>query len=276
MLRRARGLTARQIKCRTLPQSCPPRRPLYPYPRHRWPCHRTMPHHCPIIYRHPLRHNRRATCHRETHATGPKATQRKRHPAKLVIALSSQENGTGESILTGRTHPLANIEVSAAYYPRRYVGVRPHIAILVPLDDVFAGLLGSGPTYSMSSRSLGLSLDLALDRGRMARYFVSPGLAYHFASFSAVVPQYRTGSITETWNADGLGYEIAFGSELSFGMQRTKGISILLVLQRAKLSVSGRPASPPVGAPQINTLDFSSVLLQVGYQIAPSDSGSGS
>jgi hypothetical protein len=197
-------------------------------------------------------------------------------PADAENFVASQENGTGESILTGRTHPLANIEVSAAYYPRRYVGVRPHIAILVPLDDVFAGLLGSGPTYSMSSRSLGLSLDLALDRGRMARYFVSPGLAYHFASFSAVVPQYRTGSITETWNADGLGYEIAFGSELSFGMQRTKGISILLVLQRAKLSVSGRPASPPVGAPQINTLDFSSVLLQVGYQIAPSDSGSGS
>jgi hypothetical protein len=200
------------------------------------------------------------------------------NPTDVENFVASQENGNSESILTGGTLPLANIEVSAAYYPRRYVGVRPHVAILVPLDqigDAFTAS-GSGPTYSMSSCSLGLSLDLTLDRGRMARYFLSPGLAYHFASFSAVVPQYRTGSITETWNADGIGYEIAFGSEFSFGERRAKGISISLVLQRVKLPVSSKPGYLPSGAPPINTLDFSSILLQIGYQMALSSSGSGS
>lgn len=201
------------------------------------------------------------------------------HPTDVENFVASQNTGNGDTTLSRGNLQMANIEISGAYYPRRYVGLRPHIAILVPLDDVIAAPFGGGgstPTHSMSSRSLGLSVDLAVDRGRTARYFLSPGFAYHFASVGVDVPQTGPKLAMATWNADGLGYEIAFGSELSFGERRAKGISISLVLQRVKLPVSSKPGYLPSGAPPINTLDFSSILLQIGYQMAFSSSASGS
>ena len=113
---------------------------------------------------------------------------------------------------------------------------------------------GDYTTYYLHSLAPGLSVDLAYDEGQLARFFLSPGIAYQWAWF-------------EGFGATGLGLTLAMGAELSFGAKRSKGVSVALVFRSANLDVSTRPSSSTDSTPNINHLDFSSILLCVGFQL---------
>jgi hypothetical protein len=149
---------------------------------------------------------------------------------------------------------LCSFDVSAAYFPVRFLGVRPGLAYFFAANPVHEGWFGSR-RYWLNSLAPGLAVDLVVDGGSLARFFASPGLSYQWAWF-------------EGYEAHGLGLELAIGAELSFGQVRAQGLSLALVVRKATLDVSGRPASPPPEAPRIDTLDLTSVMLRLGFQAA--------
>ena len=149
---------------------------------------------------------------------------------------------------------LSSFDVSAAYFPIRFLGVRPGLAYFFAANPVQMGWFGSR-RYWLNSLAPGLAVDLVVHEGPFARFFVSPGLSYQWAWF-------------EGYGAHGLGPELAVGAELSFGQAHTQGISIALAVRKATLDVSSRPASPLPEAPPINTLDLTSVMLRLGFQAA--------
>lgn len=147
---------------------------------------------------------------------------------------------------------LCSFDASAAYFPVRFLGVRPGLAYFFAANPVQFGWFGS-KRYWLNSLAPGLAVDLVVDGGPLARFFASPGLSYQWAWF-------------EGYGAHGLGLELAIGAELSFGQARAQGISLALVVRKATLDVSGRPASPPPEAPRIDTLDLTNVMLRLGFQ----------
>jgi hypothetical protein len=149
------------------------------------------------------------------------------------------------------------IDLSGAYYPTDYFGIRPSFILIMDTPSMLFARLGEG----LQAYAPGLSLDLVRDRRGLARFFVSPGLRYYFASYSA------DWNDDLRWTAHGIGAELAVGSELSFGEKRAKGISLAIVAQRARLGVSGRPQVPLYSAPAINTIDLSAIFLRVGFQM---------
>ena len=144
------------------------------------------------------------------------------------------------------------LEASGAYYPIRYVGIRPSASYL--FSPKVYSVNGEYTTYYLHSLAPGLSVDLAYDEGKLPRLFLSPGIAYQWAWF-------------EGHEATGLGLTLAMGAELSFGAKRSKGVSVALVFRSANLDVSTRPSSSSDRTPTINHLDFTSILLCVGFQL---------
>lgn len=143
---------------------------------------------------------------------------------------------------------LLSSSASLAYYPARFVGVRPSLAYLLGLREQTLQP-GTRDTFSMHSLALGVSLDVAYDTGGLARYFVSPGIAYHLAWF-------------EGFSARGVGLSLALGTELTFGQAHLRGVSIALVVRSAKLPTTDGPLSKV----PMRDLDFTSVLVCVGFQ----------
>jgi hypothetical protein len=143
---------------------------------------------------------------------------------------------------------LLSTGVALAYYPAPFLGLRPGVIYLygVRIQRLEPGL---SETFSMHSIAPGLSVDIAFDTGRMARYFVSPGVSYHLAWF-------------EGFSARGLGLSLALGTELSFGQARKSGVSIALVLRSAKLPTTDGPLSRV----PMRHLDFTSAIVCVGFQ----------
>ena len=148
---------------------------------------------------------------------------------------------------------LFSLDVSGAYFPVRFLGIRPSLLYLFA-PKAFTVQGGENQAYWLHSVAPGLSTDLVLDQGRLARFFLSPGVAYQIAWF-------------EGYAARGVGFELALGSELSFGRRRRSGISLALVLRQADLAVVSTPASPPPETTPIRGLDFSSVMFRVGFQL---------
>jgi hypothetical protein len=147
---------------------------------------------------------------------------------------------------------LMSAGVSVAYYPIRFIGIRPNLVYLfAPKLITVEG--GSSEGFWLHSLAPGFSLDLAFDQGKLARFFVSPGLSYHLGWF-------------EGYGASGLGLSLALGAELSFGSTRKKGISIALVMRSADLDVKSGPEVAS-NAVVVDDLDFSSVLVCVGFQL---------
>jgi hypothetical protein len=145
---------------------------------------------------------------------------------------------------------LMSTGVSLAYYPIRSVGVRPNLVYLFA-PKVMTVTGGSSEAFLLHSLAPGLSLDLALDEGKLPRFFASPGIAYHLGWF-------------EGYGASGLGFSLAVGAELSFGQARRQGVSLTLVARRAKLGIGDRPSTP--SGVVMDNLDFTSVLFCVGFQ----------
>ena len=143
-------------------------------------------------------------------------------------------------------------EVSVAYYPIRYVGIRPN-AVYLFSPKVITVSGGSTEGFWLHSMAPGLSLDFAWDEGKLPRLFASPGLSYQAAWF-------------EGYSASGLGLTLALGAELSFGQARSKGLYLALVLRKAKLAINGRPVSDGTNSVAMNHLDFTSVLFCLGFQ----------
>jgi hypothetical protein len=177
-------------------------------------------------------------------------------PTQVNNYIKSHSNGD-----TTNSDILLLLEVSGAYYPTDYFGIRPSLAYLVNAEGLVGGLMG-GADYGLGAIAPGIWFDFVIDTRGLARYFASPGLKYLQASFAD-----NTGQAPAQWNARGVGYELALGAELSFGVRRQKGISLALVLQRAKLDVSGRSGIPARGALSIDTLDFTAALVRVGFQM---------
>jgi hypothetical protein len=163
-----------------------------------------------------------------------------RLPSNAVV-----QSGVSDMVL------LLSLDASAAYYPARFIGIRPNVSYLFSPKVVSDG--NTSQSYWLHSLAPGLSLDLAFDQGKLARFFASPGVSYHLAWF-------------EGYQASGVGLSLAVGAELSFGAQRSKGISLALVFRSADLGVSTRPSSALDRNPAINNLDFSSVLFCAGFQ----------
>ena len=177
-------------------------------------------------------------------------------PSQVNSYIKSHSNGD-----TTNSDILLLLEVSGEYYPTDYFGIRPSLAYLVNAEGLVGGLMG-GADYGLGAIAPGVSFDFVIDTRGLARYFASPGLKYLQASFTD-----NTGQAPSRWNASGVGYELALGAELSFGVRRQKGMSLALALQRAKLDVSGKSGIPAMGAPSINTLDFTAALFRVGFQM---------
>jgi hypothetical protein len=147
---------------------------------------------------------------------------------------------------------LFSFDASAVYFPIRFLGVRPGLAYFFAANPVRFGWFGS-KRYWLNSLAPGLGIDLVVDGGPRARFFASPALSYQWAWF-------------EGYGAHGFGLELAIGVELSSGQARAQGISLALVVRKATLDVSSRPASPPPEAPRIDTLDLTTVMLRLGFQ----------
>jgi hypothetical protein len=147
---------------------------------------------------------------------------------------------------------LLSLDVSAAYFPESWFGIRPNLVYLFSPRKISAENGGGNEDAWMHSLAPALSLDFVLETRALARYFVSPGVAYQFAWY-------------EGYAARGLGVELALGTELSFGVRRNKGISIALVMRRADLRVHSRAEVTPA-SPNIDRLDFSSVMVRGGFQ----------
>jgi hypothetical protein len=143
---------------------------------------------------------------------------------------------------------LLSAGASFAYYPAPFLGVRPHLVYLLGLREqrLEPGVV---QTFAMHSLVPGLSLDISYDTGKLARYFVSPGISYQLAWF-------------EGFSARGLGLSLALGAELTFGQARVRGMSIALVLRSAELPTTAGPLS----SVPMRHLDFTSVLVCVGFQ----------
>jgi hypothetical protein len=146
---------------------------------------------------------------------------------------------------------LSSADVSVAYFPTELFGIRPNLLYLFAYNTIRTA---SGRTEFNWLHSLapGLSLDFVLETHKLARFFASPGISYQFGWLG-------------DYSAHGLGIELALGTELSFGHRRNKGASIALVLRHAKLAVDSRPQEP-LGTPTIDNLDFSSIMVRLGFQ----------
>jgi hypothetical protein len=153
--------------------------------------------------------------------------------------------GTSDMVL------LLSADLSIAYYPTRFFGIRPTATYLFSPKIIAMDNGDSGQGFWLHSLAPGLSLDFAFDEGKLARFFFNPGIAYHLAWF-------------EGYGASGLGLSLAVGAELSFGAARAKGISLALVARSAKLGINSRPDT--YSSVAMNNLDFSSLLFCIGFQ----------
>lgn len=143
---------------------------------------------------------------------------------------------------------LLSFDFSVAYYFTPWFGLRPSLLYLFSPKVFVYG--DDTQSYWLHSLAPQLSVDFAIDTGGVARFFASPGLAYQVGWF-------------EGYNAQGVGIELALGADLSFGVARAKGISLALAFRYANLGVSSGPAYQTT---TIGHLDFTSLLLRVGFQ----------
>ena len=146
---------------------------------------------------------------------------------------------------------LMSIETSIAYYPVRFFGIRPTATYLfapklITVSD------GTTEGYWLHSVAPGLSLDFAYDEGKLARLFMSPGIAYQLGWLDG-------------YSASGVGFTVAAGADLSFGQARAKGVYLAGVFRAAKLGTSSRPDA--ARSVVLNHLDFTSFLFCVGFQL---------
>ena len=146
---------------------------------------------------------------------------------------------------------LMSVEGSFAYHPNRFFGVRPTATYLFS-PKVIEVSGGSTQGFWLHSIAPGLSLDFTYDQGKLARFFVSPGIAYQLGWL-------------DDYSASGLGFTLAVGADLSFGQARAKGIYVAAVFRRAKLGIDSRPAVDSSTA-GMDDLDFTSFLICVGFQ----------
>lgn len=142
-------------------------------------------------------------------------------------------------------------EVSVAYYPVRFMGIRPTAAYFLSNTAVYETTGGSN-TYALSSVATGLSLDVAYDDGNLVRLIASPGISRQLAWLDG-------------YAASGLGLSIAVGAEFSFGQARAKGAYAAMVVRSAKLGITRRPES--VSTVTMSDLDLTSVLFCGGFQM---------
>lgn len=148
---------------------------------------------------------------------------------------------------------LLSFDVSAAYFPVRFFGIRPNLLYLFA-PKVLTVEGGNTEGYWLHSVAPGLSLDFVYDTRKVARFFASPGVAYQVGWF-------------EGYKANGLGLELALGTELSFGERRAKGLSLALAVRIADLDVSSAPARTEFDPPAIRDLNFTAVMFRVGFQL---------
>jgi hypothetical protein len=146
---------------------------------------------------------------------------------------------------------LLSGELSVAYYPIRYFGIRPTIAYHFSPQVVTVGY-GTARGFWLHSISRGLAFELAYDQGGLARFFASPGVSYDVGWF-------------EGYSASGLGLSLALGTDLSFGQAHAKGVYLAVLLRRAKLGIGRRPNTP--GEVTMNNLDFTSLIFCLGFQM---------
>jgi hypothetical protein len=106
----------------------------------------------------------------------------------------------------------------------------------------------------MHSIAPGLSIDGVLPVGRATRLFLSPGIAYQVGWL-------------DSFSASGLGFTFSGGADISFGRERSKGISIMGTFRRANLGVGGDGHySNRNGSGNLRHLDFTSFTVTVGFQ----------
>ncbi|HVY25352.1 MAG TPA: hypothetical protein VHB79_02330 [Polyangiaceae bacterium] len=170
-----------------------------------------------------------------------------RYIKSRVPSNSYQTQGFSEMVL------LLSFDVSGAYFPVRFFGIRPNLLYLFA-PKVLTVQGGESQGYWLHSIAPGLSLDFVYDTRKVARFFASPGIAYQVGWF-------------EGYEAHGLGLELALGTELSFGERRAKGISLALVVRSADLDVSSAPASFDYETPVIRDLNFTAIMFRVGFQV---------
>ena len=175
------------------------------------------------------------------------------HPSQVNNYMKAQVSGA--DVVSGFSDMvlLLSLDLSGAYYFTHWFGLRANLVYLFSpkILEIYGG---ESHTYWLQSLAPGLSLDFAIDTGGIARLFASPGLAYQYASF-------------EDWSAQGVGIELALGTDLSFGVARAKGVSLALVFRYANLGVSSGPAYTPSYGPRVDHLDFTSLLFRVGFKL---------
>jgi len=175
------------------------------------------------------------------------------HPSQVNNYMQAQIPSDAE-LVSGFSEMalLFSLDFSGAYYFTPWFGLRANMLYLFS-PKILEVMDGDSHTYWLQSLAPGLSLDFAIETGGVARFYASPGIAYQYASF-------------EGYSADGVGLELALGADLSFGAARAKGISLALVFRYANLGVSSGPGYVSSSQPTIDHLDFTSLLLRVGFQ----------
>jgi hypothetical protein len=159
------------------------------------------------------------------------------------------ESGTTDMIM------IFQLEAAVAYYFIPYLGIRPTVTYLFsPKAFVVQG--GSSEGFWLHSIAPGLSIDGALPVGRVARLFLSPGLAY------------QAGWL-DSYSASGLGITVSGGVDLSFGTARSKGMYIAGTFRKANLGVSSDTRySNTSGSGNLTHLDFTSFIISIGFQLS--------
>lgn len=174
------------------------------------------------------------------------------YPADVNAYLKHQVANESDLVQTlSKMYLLFSGDVSVAYFPVQSFGIRPSLLYSFAYNTSTHG--GRAELYWLHSLAPGLSFDFVLETHKLARFFASPGVGYQFGWF-------------RDYAARGLGVELALGTELSFGARRNKGVSVALALRYANLHVDSRPTQTGSSEPSIDDLDFSSVMLRVGFQ----------
>jgi hypothetical protein len=176
-------------------------------------------------------------------------TQVNRYLASKMPSNGIMESGTTDMIL------IFQLEAAFAYYFIPYLGIRPSVTYLFsPKAFVVQG--GSSEGFWLHSIAPGISIDGALPVGRVARLFLSPGLAY------------QAGWL-DSFSASGLGITVTGGVDLSFGTARSKGLYIAGTFRKANLGVSGTTRyNNSSGSGYLTELDFTSFMVSIGFQLS--------
>jgi hypothetical protein len=176
-------------------------------------------------------------------------------PADVNAYIASLEKADHPGLqTTTEMRLLMSGELSVAYYPWRFLGVRPNFAYYFSPQVITVGY-GTAKGLWLHSVSSGLALDLAYDQGKLARFFASPGVSVDVGWF-------------EGYSASGLGLSLALGADFSYGQARARGFYVAVLLRRAKLGVDPQPiAAAPSTAVMIHNLDFTSIIFCLGFQM---------